>query len=210
MHSWGRQVVHVFDRGEAFSPWLGECLEMRLRFILCWTKTFLLRDSTGTTRKAWQITRGKRSWGQRQVWDARRQQWFQAGVLAVPVQHPDYATPLWLVVSRPGKGRPPWYLLTEQPIESEEDAWQVVFAYARRWQIEMTWRYDKSELAEDPSAAVALALALLVSSHRKAVPRGRSTALPLTMGHQSLMASLCPLSVLIPFVKFGMTHVCYD
>jgi len=147
MHSWGRQVIHIFDRGFAGSPWLGECLELRLRFILRWTKTFLLRDSTGATRKAWQITRGKRSWGQRQVWDARRQQWFQGGVLAVPVRHPDYATPLWLVVSRPGEGRPPWYLLTEDAIETEEDAWQVVFAYARRWQIEMTWRYDKSELA---------------------------------------------------------------
>jgi hypothetical protein len=133
MHSWGRQVIHVFDRGFAGSPWLGECLELRLRFILRWTKTFLLRDSAGTTGNAWHITRGKRSWGQRQVWDARRQQWFQAGVLAVPVRHPDYATPLWLVVSRPGKGHLPWYLLTEDTIETEEDAWQVVFASARRW-----------------------------------------------------------------------------
>jgi hypothetical protein len=30
---------------------------------------------------------------------------------------------------------------------TEQDAWNVVFAYARRWQIEMTWRYNKSELA---------------------------------------------------------------
>lgn len=66
--------------------------------------------------------------GERQVWDARRRQWFQAGVVAIPVTHPDYEQPLWLVVSRPGKGRPPWYSLTTEEISCEDDAWQVVFA----------------------------------------------------------------------------------
>lgn len=36
---------------------------------------------------------------------------------------------------------------TALPITSAEDAWRVVFAYARRWQIELTWRFDKSKLA---------------------------------------------------------------
>jgi hypothetical protein len=116
-----------------------------LRFIMRWPKDYLLRDASGNKRKAWQTTRGKRSRAQRQVWDGRRHQWYQAGVLAVAVRHPDYQQPLWLVVSRPGKGRPPWYRLPAEPIGTEEDACQVVFAYARRWQIEMTWRYSKSE-----------------------------------------------------------------
>jgi hypothetical protein len=38
-------------------------------------------------------------------------------------------------------------LLTTEPIETAADAWAVVLAYARRWQIEWTWRYGKSELA---------------------------------------------------------------
>jgi hypothetical protein len=68
-------------------------------------------------------------------------------VLALPVTHPDHReTPLWLVVCR-SQGRTPWYLLTAEPISSAEDAWRIVFAYVRRWQIELTWRYDKSELA---------------------------------------------------------------
>jgi hypothetical protein len=98
-------------------------------------------------RKVWQITRGKRAFAQRQVWDGRRKQWFQAGVLAAPVRHPDYEQELWLVVSRPGKGQLPWYLLTSEPIVTEQDAWEIVFAYARRGPIEMMWRYNKSELA---------------------------------------------------------------
>lgn len=144
--AWGRRLLHIFDRGFAGSPWVGLCLARTLRFLMRWPKAYKLRDAQGNTRKAWQITRGKRSWAQRQVWDGRRKQWFQAGVLAVPVQHPDYQQQLWLVVSRPGKGQPPWYLLTSEPVHNEADAWNVVFAYARRWQIEMAFRFEKSEL----------------------------------------------------------------
>ncbi len=31
-------------------------------------------------------------------------------------------------------------------MESEADAWKVVMAYARRWQIELTWKTCQSEL----------------------------------------------------------------
>lgn len=147
VRTWGQRLLHIFDRGFAGGPWIGICLDRATRFLLRWPKDYKLRDAQGNKRKVWQITRGKRSWEQRQVWDGRRQQWFQAGVLAVPVRHPDYDHDLWLVVSRPGKGQPPWYLLTTEPIVTEQDAWNIVFAYARRWQIEMCFRYNTSELA---------------------------------------------------------------
>ncbi len=64
------------------------------------------------------------------------------------MEHPKYpGVPLFLVVSRPGKHRPPWYLLTNEPVEEAQDAWRLVFAYARRWQIEQCFRYNKSELS---------------------------------------------------------------
>ena len=98
-------------------------------------------------RKAWKIAQGKRGWSERTVWDSRRAQWIKATVLVLPVRHPDFPEQaLSLVICR-SKGRTPWYLLTNEPALSEEQAWQVVFAYVRRWQIEMTWRYHKSELA---------------------------------------------------------------
>jgi hypothetical protein len=37
--------------------------------------------------------------------------------------------------------------VSSDPIRTAEDAWSVVFAYGRRWQIECVWRYSKSELA---------------------------------------------------------------
>ena len=144
--AWGRHVLHVWDRGFAASSWIGQALSHDLRFIIRWKKAQHLVDSKGN-RNAWKITRGKRSLGYRYIWDARRQCKRKTGILFISVHHPDYAAPLTLVVSRPGKGRSPWYLLTNEPVQTVDDAWTVVFAYARRWQIEMAYRFSKTELA---------------------------------------------------------------
>ena len=144
---WGRRVLHIWDRGYAGTLWLGLALGHRVRFVLRWPKGWKLQDATGAERPAWQMTRGKRSWGERYLRDPRRNELQKVGVLAVCLAHPDHRAPLWLVVAR-SKHRPePWYLLTNEPIETEEDAWRIVLAYARRWQIEMAFRYGKSELA---------------------------------------------------------------
>jgi hypothetical protein len=106
-----------------------------------------LLDTAGNQRLTWKIAQGKRGWSQRWVWDARRSRWVVATVLALPVAHPaEPERPLWLAVCR-SQGRSPWYLLTAETIETEEQAWSVVFAYMRRWQIELSWKYEKSEFA---------------------------------------------------------------
>lgn len=157
---WGRKVLHVWDRGYAGSAWLGVALSHRARFVVRWPKGWKLQPPTSlprsqqdpedAARPAWHFTRGRRSWDEQQLWDPRRNQWFKVGVLAVCVAHPHHSAPLWLVVARSASGksrREPWYLLTNEPIETEADAWRIVRAYARRWQIEMCFRYCKSELA---------------------------------------------------------------
>jgi hypothetical protein len=158
-HAWGRTVVHLFDRGYAGAPWLGELLRLNVRFVQRWPKGYYLVDAEEQQKKAWQISRGKRSWEHRYVRDARRNEDRKIGILAFRVSHPKQhptarkpaelpESPLWLVVARSGiAGQEPWYLLTNEPIETAEDAWRVVMAYARRWQIEQTFRYNKSELA---------------------------------------------------------------
>lgn len=64
------------------------------------------------------------------------------------MRHPEFPEEkLWLVVAR-SKGRSePWYLLTNDPVTTVAEAWRLVRAYARRWQMEMAFRYTKSELA---------------------------------------------------------------
>ncbi len=145
--TWGRQVIHIWDRGFASIPWLRLVLHYRLRFILRWPKRFRLLNSKGDLLNAWKVTRGKRSMGYRDIWDSRRRCWRKTGILFAPVRLPDFDDQLWLVVSRPGHGREPWYLLTNEPVLSVDDACRIVFAYARRWQIETAFRFSKTELA---------------------------------------------------------------
>jgi len=144
---WGQEVIHVWDRGFAGNPWLTMAFVHAARFVMRWPKGYRLLDEQMHERKAWQITRGKRSWGKRLVYDARRRCQRKVGIVAVDVFDPHHGQPLTLVVARPGQGREPWYLLTNEPVRSEEEAWRIVFAYARRWQVEMMFRYSKSELA---------------------------------------------------------------
>jgi hypothetical protein len=144
---WDSRVLHVWDRGFAGSPWLTLAYVHALRFVLRWPKQYRLTDEQGQQRKAWEITRGKRSLDQRLIWDARRRCQRKTGLVFAPVFDNTFQQALTLVVARPGKGREPWYLLTNEPVRSVEDAWRIVLAYARRWQVEMSIRLDKCELA---------------------------------------------------------------
>lgn len=143
----GRTLWHVFDRGYAGKRWLGELIGQAVPFVVRWPKRYQLVDERGL-RNAWKMARGKPAQVRRQVWDAHQQQWRKSAVLGLPVTHPAYPEQaLWLVVSRIGKGKEPWYLLTNQPCQDANQLWSVVLAYARRWQIEACWRFSKSELA---------------------------------------------------------------
>lgn len=143
---WGKDILHIWDRGFAGRPWLTLAFVHAARFIMRWPKNYRLLDENHQPRKPGEISKGKRSWEHRLLWDARRRCERRVGIIAFPVFDSTYQQPLWLVVAR-RKHQSPWYLLTSQPIHSPEDAWQIVHAYARRWQVEMTIRYAKSELA---------------------------------------------------------------
>lgn len=174
VQAWGQQVIHLFDRGYASGPWLAHFFTAQIRFIVRWRNSYHLQDSKGR-RSPGEMCRGKRSLEYRLLWDARRRCERKVGILFFPVHHPKRPEqPLWLVVARP-KQRPAWHFLTNQPITSTAEAWQVLYAYARRWQIETAFRFFKSELAlESPRlwswhnrlklfAIVALVYAFLLS-----------------------------------------------
>src|SRR3989440_1999029 len=147
---WGRQVRHVFDRCSGNGPWLWLLCRYLLRFVVRWKKGHKLIDASGQERKAWEIARGKRAWGEaRLLWDTHCRVYRSTRVLALPVHHPEYQGPLWLVVVRQGRGREPWYLLTNEPVETAEQAWDLTFSYVRRWKIEESFRFQKSDLQID-------------------------------------------------------------
>jgi hypothetical protein len=73
----------------------------------------------------------------------------QLKMLFIPVFHPRFPDQaLTLVVSKGlQKGASPWYLLTNLDVQTNRDAWFVIHAYAKRWEIEGAFRFCKSELA---------------------------------------------------------------
>ena len=153
---WGRRVLHIWDRGFAGLPWLTLVQGYNLRFLMRWNKSYQLLDEHGELRKAWQFFRGKPAQSHKQIYDVRRRCWRRSGVCAVRVHDPVLRRPLWLIVSRFGRGKQPWYLVTNEPLTTTNDLWRIVFAYARRWQIEMALRFEKCELAlESPRVRAA-------------------------------------------------------
>jgi hypothetical protein len=143
---WGRRVLHVFDQGWASGLWIGVLLGLAVRFVLRWRPKYHLIDAAGNKRLAWKILQGKRGWSERWVWDSRRARWVKSTVLAAPVRHPEHREEQFFLVVCRSQGRAPWYLLTSEPITTAQDAWDVVWAYVRRWQIEQVWRFEKSEM----------------------------------------------------------------
>ena len=143
---WGKEVLHIWDRGFAGNPWLTQAFLHGARILLRWPKNYGLLDEQEQLRKPGEISKGKRSWEHRLLWDARHRCESKTGIIAFPVFDPTHHQPLWLVVAR-RKNQSPWYLLTSEPAHTPALAWQIVLAYARRWQVEMAIRYNKCELA---------------------------------------------------------------
>jgi hypothetical protein len=144
----GRAVLHVFDRGYASQKWLGLLLAHQDRFLLRWPSAFKLLDQQGRQKRASRFSVGRRATSSRKVWDMVRKCFVRRGLLWQRCWHGAYLDhPLTLIICRPGrKGRQPWYLLTNEPVANDQQAWQLVEAYARRWQIEQSFRFTKSEL----------------------------------------------------------------
>jgi hypothetical protein len=140
----GKQVLYVFDRGYAGATWLQALQEQGVLFVIRWVKSHHFLDAQGEEKALWEIARGEKTWGYRSIEEAHTHTWLRKGVVAMPIRHAGYAGALWLVVGRGGKE--PWYLLTNQPVETEEAAWQIIMSYARRWKAEEMFRFEKSEL----------------------------------------------------------------
>ena len=142
-------VLHVFDRGFAGSPWLGSLLAGQDRFLLRWPSAYKLFDEKGRLKRASLFSVGKKATSSQQVWDMNRKCSLRRSLLWMPCLHKEYADrTLTLIICRPGKkGRQPWFLLTNKKINDDGDAWKLVHAYARRWQVEQSFRFSKSELA---------------------------------------------------------------
>ena len=142
---WGPLLTFVFDRGYASGPWLQVLQKFRVKFIIRWIKNHVVYDQKGRENKVWQIGLGKKYRAHKLVRDAKSGVKVTCDLWWTAIRHPKYEGQLYLLrIRMQGKLS---YLLTNEPILTEDQAWEIFFSYKRRWQIETSFRYAKCELA---------------------------------------------------------------
>ena len=145
VRKWGPLLTFVFDRGYASGPWLEVLQKYGVSFIIRWIKPHLFSDAEGKQKHLWQIGLGKQYRTHKLIRDMHSGLQVSCDLWWGEVRHPTYRGSLSVVRARmAGKL---CYLITNERISSEEQAWAIFFSYKRRWQIEWSFRYAKCELA---------------------------------------------------------------
>jgi len=145
VRKWGNLLIYIFDRGFATGPWLKVLQALGVRFVIRWIKKHVFIDVLGQEKLLWEMLAGKKYRAHKDIRDSHTGEKMPADLIWTPVRHPQYAFQLYLVKVRVKKHI--WYLITNEPVRTDEDAWDIFFSYKRRWQIETSFRYGKSELA---------------------------------------------------------------
>lgn len=141
---WGPLLVHVFDRGYASAYWLGVLVTYHARFVIRWIPKHVFVNRAGEEKKLWQIGQGKKYLAHKVLQDGATGERMACDLWWTAVRHRACPSPLYLVKARVKKGV--MYLITNDPIQTEAQAWEVFFTYRRRWRIETSFRYAKCEL----------------------------------------------------------------
>ena len=142
---WGPLLVHVFDRGYASASWLEVLATYRARFVIRWIGKHVFLTLAGEEKKVWQIGQGKNYLAHKEIVDGATGEKMACDLWWSPLRHPSSPQKLYLVKARVKKGV--MYLITNDPVQTEAQAWEVFFTYRRRWRIETSFRYAKCELA---------------------------------------------------------------
>ena len=142
-------LTHVLDRGYANTKTLEWLFHFEQDFIIRWKKNHLLSHHTKGQKKTHLLARSFKAKGSRLVWDKERKISKRLSIAWAEVSHADYPDEeCYLVIVRDKHHfSGPMYLLTSLAVESAKQAWEVVFSYMHRWEIEQAFRFGKSELA---------------------------------------------------------------
>jgi len=130
-------LLHIFDRGYASGPWIQVLQSLKVRFVIRWKKGHHFFDAKGEEKKLWQIGQGKKYFAHKQIHDVHTGEKMPCDIWWALVRHEDYAYQLYRVKVRVKKKI--WYLVTSEQVRTENQVWEIVFAYRRRWQIELSF-----------------------------------------------------------------------
>jgi hypothetical protein len=142
---WGPLLIHVFDRGYASAYWLGVLATYRVRFVIRWIGKHVFVTMAGEEKKLWQIGQGKKYLAHKEIQDGATGEKMACDLWWTALRHPCSSQTRYVVKARVKKDV--MYLMTNDPVQTEAQAWEVFFTYRRRWRIETSFRYAKCELA---------------------------------------------------------------
>jgi hypothetical protein len=123
---WGDILLHIFDRGYASGPWIQLLQFLKVRFVIRWKKGHLFFDAKGDEQKLWPIGPGQKYFAQKQIHAVHTGEKMPCDIGWAPIRHPAYASQLYLVNVRVKKKI--WYLVTNEQVRTEEQAWEIVLA----------------------------------------------------------------------------------
>jgi hypothetical protein len=142
-------LTHVLDRGYANFKMLEWLFQFEQDFIVRWKKNHLLAHQEKGQKKTHLLARSFKGRSTKTLHDKVRQKVKKVSVAWAEVTHPDFPDEeLWLVIARDKHHfNGPMYILTSLPVEHKKMAWQILFSYMHRWEVEQGFRVCKSELA---------------------------------------------------------------
>jgi hypothetical protein len=142
-------ILHVLDRGFASEWVLERFFRIEQKFLIRWVKSHLLLGKDGCSKRVSRFFGPKDAKESRLIIDAPRNKFRRVKLFYTTVYHPDFPDKeLTLITCKSAANSfGPVHLLTNQTVRTNRDAWKMVFSYMRRWLIEQTFRYNKSELA---------------------------------------------------------------
>lgn len=140
---------HVLDRGYANATTLERMIHFDQRFIIRWKSNQLLINEKGVAKATYKHSLGQKTAAYRWIWDKERKQHRKIGILYRKVYHKEFPDkPMYLVIVRSThKGHKPMYLLTDIKIDTPGMAWEMLFCYMHRWDVEQAFRFGKTALA---------------------------------------------------------------
>jgi len=145
----GQRLLHVFDRGYANEKTIRYLLRFKQDFLLRWKKNHLLCHAEKGTKKTHQLSRSFKARSTRLVKDKERKKLKRITISWTAVKHPEMLdSQLFMIIVRDKKNySSPMYLLTSIAINSDKEAWEMLFSYMHRWEAEQGFRFLKSEMA---------------------------------------------------------------
>lgn len=143
------KILHVFDRGYANATHLEFLFKYQQGFLIRWIKSHQILNTKGELVSISRFFKPSDVRASRLVQLPNSKKRHRIKIFFAAVKHPEFPQQEITLITCKTKGsaHEPVHLITNQSVKNHQHAWKIYFCYFRRWNIEQTFRFNKSELA---------------------------------------------------------------